>query len=121
IRELPIGATYAVKLTHEGYAAHNERVELREGAETAELNVTLRRPSASDFAVIRVRTIPAGAQVLLDGRDTGSTTPAMVPEVDPGQAHTLALALEGYVTRTETLTLEAGQVAELSFELERMP
>ena len=121
IRELPIGASYAVKLTHEGYAAHNEQVELREGAETADLNVTLRRPSASDFAVIRVRTIPAGAQVLLNGRDTGSTTPAMVPEVPPGQAHTLALALEGYVTRTETVTLEAGQVAELSFELERMP
>ena len=121
LRELPVGATYSVKLTHEGYAPHTERVTLTDAEPTAELNVTLRRPSASDFAVIRVRTIPAGAQVLLNGRDTGHTTPAMVPEVAPGQAHTLALALEGYVTRSEQITLEAGQVAELSFELERMP
>src|SRR5690606_19659894 len=96
-------------------------VELTEAAPTFELDATLRRPSASDFAVIRVRTIPSGARVLLDGRDTGLTTPAMVPEITPGEAHTLALALEGYVTRNETVTLVAGQVAELSFELERMP
>ncbi len=121
IRELPVGATYSVKLTHEGYAPHTERVELTEAAPASELTITLRRPSASDYAVIRVRTIPSGAQILLDGRDTGSTTPGTVAEVTPGVAHTLALALEGYVTHNETVTLEAGQVAELSFELDRMP
>src|SRR5690606_14608408 len=118
---LPVGVTYSVKLTHDGFAPHTEEVALSEAEPNAELKVALRRPTASDFAVIRVRTIPAGAQVLLNGRDTGLTTPAMVPEVLPGQAHTLALALEGYVTRSEQITLEAGQVAELSFELERMP
>lgn len=121
ISALPVGAAYSVKLTAEGFAPHTERVALSEETSTAELNVTLRRPSASDFAVIRVRTVPAGAQVLLDGRDTGQATPATVPEVSPGRAHTLSLALDGYVTRTESVTLEAGQVAELSFELERMP
>lgn len=121
IRELPVGARYAVKLTHDGFAPHMEDVELTEAEPTRSLNVTLRRPSASDFAVIRVRTIPSGASVLLDGRATGLTTPATVPEVTPGEAHTLALALEGYVSRNETVTLVAGQVAELSFELERMP
>ncbi len=120
LRELPLGS-YSVKITSDGYAPHTERVELTEGTPSSDLSVTLRRPNASDFAVIRVRTIPAGAHVLLDGHDTGNSTPAMVPEVTPGEAHTLALALEGYVTRNETLTLEAGQVAELSFELERQP
>ncbi len=121
IAELPVGARYALKLTHDGYAPFTQDIELTEAEPTAQINATLRRPSASDFAVIRVRTIPSGARVLLDGRDTTLTTPAMVPEVAPGVAHTLALALDGYVTRNEPVTLVAGQVAELSFELERMP
>ncbi|HEY8431115.1 MAG TPA: serine/threonine-protein kinase [Sandaracinaceae bacterium] len=121
ITDLPVGARYAVKLTHEGYAPFTQEVELTEAAPTVAIDATLRRPSASDFAVIRVRTIPSGARVLLDGRDTRLTTPATVPEVTPGEAHTLALALDGYVTRNETVTLTAGQVAELSFELERVP
>ncbi|MFK7990710.1 MAG: PEGA domain-containing protein [Sandaracinaceae bacterium] len=121
IEHLPIGATYSVKLTQSGFAPHVERVELTEDAPQQQLDITLQRPDASNFAVVRVRTVPAGAHVLLDGRDTGQVTPATVPEVTPVERHTLALALDGYETRNETLSLEAGQVAELSFELERRP
>ncbi len=121
VENLPVGASYAVKLTHEGYAPHTQQVQLSEAEPRASLSVSLRRPTASDLAVIRVRTVPPGASVLLDGRDTSQTTPATIAEVTPGTAHTLVMALEGYVTRTERLTLEAGQVADLSFELERLP
>ncbi|MEC7522103.1 MAG: PEGA domain-containing protein [Myxococcota bacterium] len=121
LEQLPVGAAYSVKLTHEGFAPHTQRVSLTEGEPRVDLDVTLERPSASDFGVVRVRTIPEGARVLLDGRDTDLTTPATVPEITPGENHTLALALDGYVTRNETLSLQAGQVAELSFELERTP
>jgi serine/threonine-protein kinase len=121
IADLPVGAAYSVKLTREGYAPHTQRVELTEASPRASLDVRLERPTAATFAVIRVRTVPAGASVLLDGRDTTQTTPATIPEVAPGTAHTLVLALEGYVTRTEQVTLEGGQVADLSFELERLP
>jgi serine/threonine-protein kinase len=121
IEGLMLGARYSVKLTREGFAPHTEMVELRPGQPRASLNVTLARPSASNFAVIRVRTTPAGARVLLDGRDTTQVTPATVPEVTPGEAHTLALMLDGYATRNESLTFEAGQVADLSFALEPLP
>jgi serine/threonine-protein kinase len=35
--------------------------------------------------------------------------------------HTLALSLDGYVTQQVTLTMRAGQVEDLNFELERLP
>lgn len=121
LTDLPIGASYNVKLTHDGFASYTERVDLTAPDTRRELTVTLEQPTASDFAVVRVRTMPPGAQVLLDGRDTGQVTPATIPEVTPGERHTLALALEGFTTRTERLSLERGQVAELSFELTRTP
>lgn len=121
IEGLPLGAAFSVKLTHDGFAPYIERIELREEAQRAAVNATLERPSASNYAVVRVTTVPAGAHVLLDGSDTELTTPATVPEISPGERHTLALTLDGYVTRNETITLQAGQVSEMSFELERTP
>ncbi len=121
IRELPVGAAYTVKLTADGFAPFTERVELTNERQQATIEATLERPSASNYGVINVRTIPAGAAVLLDGTDTGSETPATIPEIEPGVEHTLALSLDGYVTKTVTLTMRAGQVEDLGFELERLP
>ncbi len=121
IEGLPLGAAFSVKLTRDGYAPYTERVELSEASQRAAIAATLERPTAADLAVVRVTTVPPGARVLLDGRDTELTTPANVPEVSPGERHTLALTLDGYVTRNETFTAQAGQVSELSYELERTP
>jgi serine/threonine-protein kinase len=121
IRSLPVGATYTVKLSADGYAPFTEQVRLTETETRARIEATLERPSASSFAVVNLHTVPAGASILFDGADTGKTTPAAVPEIEPGVEHTLALALEGYVTKTVPVTLRAGQVEDLSFELERLP
>ena len=121
IRALPVGATYTVKLTADGFVAHTERVELTHDRQRGEITATLERPTASSFGVVNVRTVPAGATVLFDGTDTGAKTPTTVPEIQPGVEHTLALSLDGYVTQQVTLTMRAGQVEDLNFELERLP
>ncbi len=100
IRELPVGATYTVKLTADGFAPRTTQVRLTEEEPTATVEEHLERPSAADFGVINVRTVPAGAAILLDGEATDQMTPATIPEIQPGVEHTLALALEGYVTRS---------------------
>jgi serine/threonine-protein kinase len=68
-----------------------------------------------------VRSTPPGARVLFDGRDTGKTTPTTIPEIAPGVEHTIALSLDGWVTKSETLLLEGGQVRDLAATLERAP
>jgi serine/threonine-protein kinase len=120
LRDLPVGR-HALKLTRDGFVAYTENVEITEAAPRARVTATLVRPSASDFAVLNVRSTPSGAHVLFDGRDTGRTTPATIPEIAPGVEHTVAVSLDGYVTRSETLTLARGEVRDLDLPLERAP
>ncbi len=121
IRELPIGATYTVKLTNDGFAPFTRDVALAEAEPLATISAILERPSAANFAVINVRTVPAGAAVIFDGSATEHTTPAAIPQIEPGIEHSLVLRLDGYVTRTVPLTLTAGQVEDLAFDLEPTP
>lgn len=51
-----------------------------------------------------------GAQVYLDGIDTGKTTNCTLLNVSPG-SHTVKLVKDGYVDFTRTLTVTKGQVA----------
>ncbi|HJR60852.1 MAG TPA: serine/threonine-protein kinase [Vicinamibacterales bacterium] len=53
--------------------------------------------------VLRVETVPAGAEVVVDGRETGQTTPAPVTFSGPGP-HTLRLSRRGFVSQEIKLT-----------------
>lgn len=121
LRQLPVGVAHALKLTHDGYAPFTRSVSLTEAAPRSEIVAALSRQSASDFAVINVRSTPPGARVLFDGRDSGKVTPATLPEIAPGVEHSIALSLDGWVTKSETLLLERGQVRDLAVTLERTP
>jgi len=121
LRELPVGVAHALKLTHDGYSPFTQSLALTVAAPRAEVRATLSRQSAADFAVVNVRSTPPGAHVLFDGRDTGKTTPTTIPEIAPGVEHTIALSLDGWVTQSETLLLEGGQVRDLAVTLERAP
>ena len=120
LSELPIG-TYEIRLTSEGLAPHTETVEITEAAPSASVSATLSVPTADAFGAVQVRTTPPGATVLLDGSAHDEVTPTTVPEITPGTEHTVAITLDGYVTVTRTMTLQAGQVETLNLPLEREP
>jgi serine/threonine-protein kinase len=121
LRDLPVGAAHSIKLTLEGYRPFAGTVSLSEATPHSTIAATLSRASASDLAVVNVRSTPPGARVLFDGRDTGKTTPATIPEIAPGVEHAIALSLDGWVTKSETLLLTRGQVRDLTVTLERTP
>jgi serine protease len=52
---------------------------------------------------------PAGAQIFLDGKDTGRVTPAQIPVDKPGQ-HTFVIRKQGYLEETSSASLQAGQI-----------
>jgi len=118
--ELPLGR-YQVKLTSDGFHPLTRELHLTSEAPSAALDATLEPITAESFGVLRVRTTPVGASLLLDGRDTGETAPGTVSGISTGEAHSLVVALDGYVTQTVALTLERGQVRELDLTLERIP
>jgi len=120
IEELPLG-TYEVRLTSEGFEPLVQSVELTQDAVRAEVGGTLQRPTAASYGVVRVRTEPEGATVLLDGRAVEGTTPLTVPEITPGTEHTLSVTLDGYQTHSQTMLFQAGQIEQLDLTLERTP
>jgi hypothetical protein len=57
--------------------------------------------------VLKVRSVPSGAHVLLDDRPTGVRTPAALSEgLTAGSKHTVRLHLEGYEPWESRITLE---------------
>jgi len=58
-------------------------------------------------ATVNLTSEPAGAQILMDGRDTGRTTPIALA-VDGGQ-HNFLIRMTGYLEESTTVNLQAGQ------------
>lgn len=66
-----------------------------------------------------VTSQPAGAEVYLDGRMTGTTdTPLEITELKPGKAE-LLLVMEGYKPLSKSITLTEGALLEQSLVLEK--
>jgi serine/threonine-protein kinase len=69
---------------------------------------------------ITVRTTPAGARVLVDGKDVGKT-PLTVPNLARG-AHTVRVMRDGYTSLDRRVSITAGEpTATLSLNLTRTP
>lgn len=70
-------------------------------------------------SMIVLTTTPAGAQVALDGSDTGKLTPVELI-VTPG-AHKVEVKLDGYLPIAENLEIKIGGRHELQIELQNAP
>ena len=65
-----------------------------------------------------VRSDPRGAFVLLDGKDTGQRTPALLRDVAAGTPHKVRLELPGKEPVEEVITIEKrGQTFELKLTI----
>lgn len=60
--------------------------------------------AACGACTVRVTSDPAGAEVILDGRRTGETTPAEIPCVSPGR-HRVICSLPGYYPDGQVITV----------------
>ncbi|MEL6545047.1 MAG: serine/threonine-protein kinase, partial [Myxococcota bacterium] len=54
---------------------------------------------------VRIESSPAGAQLWLDGKETGLTTPVDLMELNVGEQLQVELRLTGYLPRSETVTV----------------
>ena len=65
---------------------------------------------------IQVNSSPTGAQVFLDGSNTGETTNCTLTDVSSG-SHTVNLVMEGYEDEQMSVSVTAGQTATVSSTL----
>jgi len=73
----------------------------------------------SSTGSIQVNSVPTGAEIWLDGTNTGKTTNALLDKIAPGE-RTLSLRKEGYADYQATVTVVAEQTAEVNATLERI-
>jgi len=96
--------THTVVISKPGYGTETRTLNLT-SATKALLSVQL----AALQAAISITSTPAGANILMDGKDTGKVTPAQISVDKPGN-HTFTVRKQGYLDDTSTQNLQTGQV-----------
>ena len=117
LSELEMGS-YTVRLEKAGYESEELIAELNAESPRASLNVPMRGQArrAPSLATLRVVSTPPGAQVLLDGKPTG-TTPLDKLRARPGE-RTIRLQMMGFEPWETTVRLQAGATESISAALE---
>ena len=105
---------YMVKLTKPGYADWRTSVTL-DNNEVEVIEADLRR-----LPMLVVSSNPSGAQIWLDGEDTGKTTPDTLQSLSTGYCQ-LKLSLFGYFDWEESYHLTYDQVEVVDVPLEQLP
>jgi len=80
------------------------------------LYLLLNKKKSPEQGTISVASTPAGANVFLDGSDTGLTTACTLSNVSAG-AHLVKLVKDGYADFQQNITVTAGQTAAVNASL----
>jgi len=97
-----------VTITRAGYSTESRTIDVASGSKSF-LVVQL----AQVTAILAASSEPAGAQLFMDGRDTGRLTPAQILVDKPG-THTFLVRKQGYLEETATASLQPGQIFHFS-------
>jgi hypothetical protein len=103
------------KLTLSGYQDQSGDFTITAGAITT-VDVTLVAiPPAT--GTLNILSVPANAKVVVDGKDTGKVTPAIIDGLSVGN-HTYLLTLVGYKDSSAIVNIAAGYTKTVSINLE---
>jgi hypothetical protein len=93
-----------VTITRSGYSTESRTIDVASGSKSF-LVVQL----AQITAMVAAASEPPGAQLFIDGKDTGRVTPAQISLDKPGN-HTFLVRKQGYLEETAAANLQAGQI-----------
>ena len=98
---------HTVAVSKAGYSTDTRTVDVTSGSKSF---VTTRL--AQLVATLAVSSAPAGANIFVDGKNSGKFTPAQVP-VDQGQ-HVVLVRKSGYIDETTSAQFTLGQTVNFS-------
>lgn len=101
---------YSYKLESPNYYDYVNSVDINQ--DKVELSIQL----APAFGSINVKSNVSGAEVLLDGKNTGKTTPCTLTEVASGQ-HQITLNKPMYAPYNTQVEVEDGKIVEVQADL----
>jgi hypothetical protein len=95
---------HSVTVARAGYAPETRAIDVASGSKSF-LVIQLAQLTAG----AAITSQPAGAQIFLDGKDTGKVTPSQISVDKPG-SHTFLIRKQGYLDETSSASLQSGQV-----------
>lgn len=99
---------HTVTISKPGYAAETRSISIPSGGKSA-----LSVPLAQLAATVSANSDPAGAEVWIDGKNSGRVTPAQITVGRPGN-HTVVFKKQGYLDETTTANLQVGQALQIA-------
>ena len=106
---------YSIVLEKSGFERYTTPVDLNSDTVTR-INVDL-APQRAGNGTLEIRTIPAGADILINNNSTGRRTPARL-ELPAGQ-YTVTLYLKGYAPLEKTVVVQGDRAFEMNETLAR--
>jgi serine/threonine-protein kinase len=99
---------HTVVISKPGYSTETRSVNVASGGRSA-LSIQL----AQLAAAVAANSTPSGAEVWIDGKDSGRTTPAQITLSKPGN-HTFVFKKDGYLDETASANLQTGQTMQIA-------
>jgi hypothetical protein len=93
--------SHPVRVELAGHQSWDAPVEVAPGERATAVRATLLR----QLGTMVVHTTPPGAQLLLDGVDTGKVTPATLTDLRAGEKHRITVHLNGFREATQEFTV----------------
>ncbi len=113
--DIPVGE-YTVDVSLEGYRSDGPKNVTVSDSQTAHVAFALTQLTGS----IEVASTPPGAEILLDGIDTGEVTPFTFSD-KPAVEYTVDVSLDGHTSDgPKTVTVSDGETAQASFTLTQL-
>jgi hypothetical protein len=95
---------HSVTVARAGYAPETRTIDVASGSKSF-LVIQLAQLSAA----AAITSQPVGAEIFVDGKDTGRVTPSQISVDKPGP-HSFAVRKQGYLEETSSASLQAGQI-----------
>jgi serine/threonine protein kinase len=102
---------HIVAASKSGYGHENRTITISSGAKSS-LTIDLNQLAAR----LSIASTPAGAVILIDGKDSGKLTPAQFSLEKPG-THMVLLRRYGYLEETSSVSTEPGQTSNVTLAL----
>ncbi|MFH1017911.1 MAG: serine/threonine-protein kinase [Pseudomonadota bacterium] len=112
---LPVGRYHLLRFEKEGFEPREEQLFV-EANKTAYGPYVLNE-KAPETGVLTVTSMPAGASIVLNGRNTTFKTPAKVEDIPLKEKVSVRVELDGYVSKSKSVVM-ADPVEKLHFLLE---
>ncbi|MBT3181868.1 MAG: serine/threonine protein kinase [Deltaproteobacteria bacterium] len=114
MRDIDPNADHLLVVQKEGFFTHEKHLNLKPG-EFLSLSIAL-KPKPPMTSAIELTTIPEGATVFLDNRETAYRTPTNIKDIDPKRSHDIGLFLRGHRFWNKKINLKPGETK--SFEIQ---